>query len=68
MMGYIPRSICGIFRQMMLILVQNLSDMNQVKVLQNILATSSSSHQTGHSQDKNHAVLISLGLYPASTN
>lgn len=52
----------------MLILAQNLSDMNQVKVLQNILGTSSSSHQTGHSQDKNHAVLISLGLYPASTN
>lgn len=52
----------------MLILVQNLSNMNQVKVYKNILATSGSSHQTGHSQDKNPAVLISLGLYPASTN
>lgn len=67
-MGYIPSSICGRFRQMMLILVQNLRNMNQAKVYKTILATSGSSHQTGHSQDKNHAVLISLGLYPASTN
>lgn len=67
-MGHIPRSICGRFRQTMLILAQNFRNMNQVEVLQNILATSSSSHQTGHSQDKNHAVLISLRLHPASTN
>lgn len=42
--------------------------MNQVEMLQNILATSCSSHQTGHSQDKTHAVLTSLGIYPAITN
>lgn len=42
--------------------------MNQVEILQNTLATSCSSHRTGHGQDKAHAVLIPLGIYPASTN